>query len=208
MSVTVSSHATAELLSAYLDEELVEPELERLEAHLEECTECHGRLEGLRKVVASLRRIERPDPPSELEKAVARRIALVRDREPVLDRFESAISIFNRQSTILPMLGIVIALGVFIYMFAWALERDQHIPVFFGNPPGTEEDGSAQRSGGRLLQHEDGLWIEDGADLDAVSRTIELDSEEGRELLAAHPEVEQLPRPAVILLDDEVVEIR
>ncbi|MEE8523427.1 MAG: anti-sigma factor [Thermoanaerobaculia bacterium] len=210
MSVPVSSHATAELLSAYLDRQLVEPEVERLEAHLEECQECHGRLEGLRKLVASLRRIESLDPPAELEKAVARRIALARDREPLLDRFESALSIFNRQSTILPMLGIVIALGVLIYMFSWALERDQHIPVIFADPPGVEDSSGTEprRSAGRLLQLEGELWIEDGASPDAVSRTIELDSEPGRRLLADHPELEQLPRPAVILLDDEVVEIR
>lgn len=209
MSVHVSSHATAELLSAYLDRQLVEPEVERLEAHLEECQECHGRLEGLRKLVASLRRIESLDPPAELEKAVARRIALARDREPMLDRFESVLSIFNRQSTILPMLGIVIALGVFIYMFSWALERDKHIPVIFGTPPGVEEslDGESRRSAGRLLQLEDDVWIEEGVSREAVSRTIELDSEAGRSLLAERPELERLPRPAVILLDDEVVEI-
>ncbi len=206
MSVPVSSHATAELLSAYLDRELVQPEVERLEAHLEECTECHGRLEGMRKVVANLRRIESPDPPAELEKAVARRIALAHDREPMLDRFESALSVFNRQSTILPMLGIIIALGVFIYMFAWALERDQHTPVIWGTPPSAE--GTETTSGDRMLQLQGDLWIEDGADPAAVSRSIELDSEPGRQLLTDHPELEQLPRPAVIVLDGEVVEIR
>ncbi len=211
MSVPISSHATAESLSAYLDRQLVEPEVERLEAHLEECQECHGRLQGLRRVVADLRQIESLDPPAELRRAVARRIALAHDREPLLDRFESALSIFNRQSTILPMLGIVIALGVFIYMFAWALERHQHTPVIFGSPAAVGTDATtdgSRESGGRLLQLEDGVWIEDGARRDAVSRTIELDSEPGLLLVAEHPELEQLPRPAVIFLDGEVIEIR
>ena len=54
-------------------------------------------------MVKKLRRLERRDPSPELEKAVARRIALAGDPPGLLDRFESQLSIFTRQSPILPM---------------------------------------------------------------------------------------------------------
>lgn len=206
MSAQASSHATVELLSAYIDRQLAGSEATRLEDHLERCDECHGRLEGLRGVVANLRQIEALDPPPELEMAVARRIALTGDRESVFDRFESKLSVFNRQSTLLPLFAVVIALGVFMYLFAVALEKHQseRIQVIFGSP----DAGETQQTGERVLRFEEGVWIEEGLSRDQVSRTVELDSEEGRRWLEEHPLLEQLPRPAVIGLDGEVVEIR
>lgn len=211
MTAQASSHATVELLSAYLDQELVGSEVHHLEDHLEQCAECHSRLEGLRKVVASLRRAERHDPPVDLEMAVARRIALAGQRESMLDRFETRLSIFNRQSTLLPLFAVVIALAVFMYLFAVGVEKhqNQRIPVIFGTPDTVENgSGETRRTAERVLRFEGGVWLEDGVSRDQVGRTVELDSDEGRRWLAEHPLLEQLPRPAVIRLDDEVVEIR
>ena len=206
MSAQASSHATVELLSAYLDQQLVGSEVSHLEDHLENCDECHDRLEGLRKIVASLHRIDDVDPPAELEMAVARRIALAGESSSVLDSFETQLSVFNRQSNILPLFAIVIALGVFMYLFAVAVDKhqNQRIPVIFGTPGSAE----TQQEADRVLKLEDGVWLEDGLTRDEVRRTVDLESDEGRQWLTKHPRLEQLPRPAVIRLDGEVVEIR
>jgi anti-sigma factor RsiW len=219
MSIEASSHATAELLSAYLDRQLREGEAGRLEAHLEHCEECHVRLEGLRRVVANLHRLESLEPPAELEKAVARRVALAGDRLSVLDRVENRLSIFNRQSPILPMFGVVLALGVFIYLFAVALERSRSSlteVVFVDSVGEAPAAGESRQIAGRVLDRvalaEGGeVWLEEGVSREAVSRTVELDSAAGDRLAAEHPELRELAdlgAPAVIELAGEVVEIR
>lgn len=211
MSVRVSSHATAELLSAYLDQQLVEPEARQLEAHLEECAECHGRLEGLRRVIANLRGLESHEPSDELQKAVARRIALAGEPKPFLDRMVSGLSIFNRQSTLLPMFAVVLALAIFIYLFSVAVEQSQSglTPVVF-DAPAIETDDPREIAGRRLTLR-DGAWVEADVDPQAAARILTLDSEEGRRLLAEYPDLEGLTAlapPAVIEIDGEIVELR
>ncbi len=221
MNTQASSHATVELLSAYLDRQLFEPEASRLEAHIDQCEDCHVRLEGLRKVVANLRRLESLDPPADLEHSVARRIALAGEPQSFLDRLESQLSIFNRQSSILPMLGVVLALCVIIYLFSVALERSQSglLPVSFGDPAASAAAaGDRRQLAGRVLvlrpaagQAEEEAWVEEGVSRETVRRRVELDSIAGERLAAEHPELHdlaELTAPAVIALDGEVIEIR
>ena len=139
----MSSHATAETLSAYLDRQLVEPEARQLEEHLGVCPECHVRLEQLRKMVHNLQSLNQVEPPSTLHAAVARRVALADDRPDLLDRFEQSLSLLNRQNPILAMFGVVIALVLFIYLFSYTLHlRNERlngtIPVIFQDPPASE----------------------------------------------------------------------
>ncbi len=214
----MSTHVSAELLSAYLDRQLAGPEARQLEEHLDRCERCHVRLEGLRKVVTHLQTLDPLTPPSGLQAAVARRIQLS-DRQPnLLDRFEQGISIFDRQSPILAMFAVIIALAMFIYLFSYALHQDQSgsIEVIFQDPPGAAaaEDqaiGSRLTAGGRqLVWSVGGLWVEEGADVDAVARTLAVDSDEGRDFLAAHPELADLAaldRSVVIRLGGEIVRL-
>ncbi len=223
----MSTHASAELLSAYLDRQLVEPEARQLEEHVESCRQCLVKLEGLREVVTDLKSLEPLPVPDDLEQAVARRITLS-DRSPsLLDRFEDGMSIFNRQSPILSMFGVVVALALFIYFFSYTLHLRETAttPVIFENPPGAvpaepPEADSPSHAGGvpmellaadrRLVWSEEGQWIEEGVDAGAVSRTLSLDSEAGRELLAAHPELAgltDLEHGVVLEVDGEVVRL-
>ncbi len=215
----MSTHASAEVLSAYLDRQLVEPEARQLEEHIESCRQCHVKLEGLRKVVANLQNLEPLATPDTLEQAVARRITLA-DRSPsLLDRFEEGMSIFNRQSPILSMFGVVIALALFIYLFSYTLHLRETAttPVIFEDPPGAvaRPESAADRSvlvtaDRRLAWSAGEEWIEEGVDAEAVSRTLALDSEDGRELLAGHPELASLAdleHGVVLEIDGEVVRL-
>ncbi len=225
----MSTHASAEVLSAYLDRQLVEPKARQLEEHIESCQQCHVKLEGLRKVVTNLQNLEQLAAPLSLEQTVARRITLS-DRSPsLLDRFEEGMSIFNRQSPMLSMFGVVIALALFIYLFSYTLHLRETAttPVIFEDPPAADgaaprAEGSARRTEGapteqlvaadrRLLWSGDGLWVEEGVSAAAVSRTVTFDSDDGRALLAAHPDLAglaDLDRSVVIEVGGEVIRLK
>ncbi len=212
----MSSHATAELLSAYLDRQLVEPEARQLEDHLDRCQDCHVRLEGLRKVVKDLHNLEQLATPLSLEQTVARRIALSDPRESVFDRFEHGMSIFNRQSPMLALFAVIIALAFFIYIFSYTLHQRQTAttPVVFEDLPAAlapPAEGDRLIAAGRdLIRGADGVWVEEGLDAGAASRVIAIDSEDGRAFLAAHPELASLAdveHGVVLEVDGEVVRL-
>ncbi len=214
----MTSHASAEMLSAYLDQQLVAREARELEEHLETCSQCHVRLEGLRKVIDNLRSIHELSPPSTLQQAVVRRIALTDEPPGLLDRFEQGLSLLNRQNPILAMFGVVIALVLFIYLFSYNLKLHENqnstIPVIFQDPPAAIADIAA---GTRLVVADrslvwsaEGYWLEEGIDVGAVSHSLEIDSSAGSELLAAHPklaEVAALGRAAVINIEGDVIRL-
>ncbi len=216
----MSSHASAELLSAYLDRQLVEPQARQLEDHLDRCSQCHVRLEGLRKVVAHLQSMEQLATPLNLEQTVARRIALSSESESLLDRFEHGMSIFNRQSPILAMFGVVVALALFIFLFSYTLHLRETAttPVIWEDPPASIAKPVAEVAAGsrlsiagrELVWSEDGLWVEAGADASALSRTLAVDSEAGRAFLAKHPDLADLATvdgSVVLAVDGEVVRL-
>ncbi|MEM7350985.1 MAG: zf-HC2 domain-containing protein [Acidobacteriota bacterium] len=218
----MSSHASADLLSAYIDRQLVADEARQLEEHLENCQQCNVRLEGLRRVVDSLQGVHQLAPPVGLEQTVARRIALADERTSLLDHFEQGMSLLNRQNPILALFGVVIALMVFIYLFSYSLhlreESSPTIPVTFGPAPppsGAATDGIAVGSqvtvaGRQLLWAEEGLWVEAGVDAGDAARSLTLDSDDGRAFFDNHPELSdlaELGRSVVLRVEGEVLRL-
>ncbi len=214
----MTSHASAEALSAYLDRQLVAREARELEEHLETCPQCHVRLESLRKVIDNLRSIHELPTPSTLQQAVVRRIALTDEPPGLLDRFEQGLSLLNRQNPILAMFGVVIALVLFIYLFSLNVQLHENqsdtIPVIFQDPPNSVADvavGNRVIVADRLLiWNEQGYWLEQGVDADAVTRRLQIDSEAGRELFAVQSEIAALAalkRAVVIKIEGDVVRL-
>jgi hypothetical protein len=231
----MTAHAKAETLSAYLDERLVEEETRELEAHLARCDSCHSRLEGLRSVVAGLRRLERFSPPSILDQMVARRIALAGKERSFLDRLEEGMVGFQRQSSTLSIFCVVIALVLIVYFFLAAVVEQQNatIPVVFESPPGAVEvppevqgevfqrqgdewvrlgeEGSRIRLSDIILLRQGERWVEEGVDPATMTRSIVWDSDVGRELLEKYSWLTALPAlgsPVVFKLGGEVIEGR
>ena len=62
----MSGHAKAESLSLSLDAALSRAERRAVERHLEACPECRQRLDGLRRVVAGLGRLQSAAPPEDM----------------------------------------------------------------------------------------------------------------------------------------------
>lgn len=230
----MTAHAKAETLSAYLDERLVEEETRELEAHLARCDSCHSRLEGMRSVVSSLRRLERFSPPSTLDQMVARRVALAGKEKGILDRLEEGMAGFQRQSSMLSIFCVVIALVLIVYFFLAAVveQGNATIPVVFESPPGAVEDapdiqgevlqrqgdewvrlgeeGSRLQLSGKTLVRQGERWVEENVNPAAVSRSIAWDSDAGRALLEEAPWLSAFPalESAVVLeVDGEVIEV-
>jgi Putative zinc-finger len=85
MNPLSTRHPALEALSAYLDDEVDLVEARALEAHLQTCDDCRGKLRGLRGVVHTLSALDRPAPPPWLHTQVRREV-LYRKPEPLLKR--------------------------------------------------------------------------------------------------------------------------
>lgn len=195
----MSRHASAETLSAYLDQEIDAAEAERLERHLGDCAECRRRLEGLRRVVGKLGSLERSMPPQTLGLEIQGH--LLRGA-PALEERPSSGRRLPRllfQPIILASLGVVIALAVVVLLFLQALEqspgagRDREVN-------GVTEEVTLVVVDGRSFRRGATGWVEvglDRADLDAtiglerreVVRDADLDAQIGAVLDALDGEV-------------------
>lgn len=187
----MSTHATTERLSAYLDRQLPTAESREVEDHLADCPVCRQRFAGMRNVVASLRHLERMAPPPTLGGLVARRVTLESHRQGLLDRFESGLGIFERQSSILALFGLVVALAVIVLLFAQALDR-QHtssITLISHDPTAAREE--SRELAGRLFHRESGVWVEVGVEAEP-NRAVAADSQEWHALEEEHPELVEL----------------
>lgn len=130
-------HATTDLLSAYLDGELPAGDGERVEAHLGRCPSCRAELDSLRRVVDTLRRLDRAAPPPALEQHVARRIALEGRRTGLLARFEDEAALFRPRIAALMPFMLAFALAAMLFFFALTLVEMEHRgPVLVVPPPG------------------------------------------------------------------------
>jgi hypothetical protein len=68
----MNTHETAEALSAYLDGEVDQAARSAIEAHLESCPSCRGRLQALGAASASLRSLEEVAPTAEESRELRR----------------------------------------------------------------------------------------------------------------------------------------
>jgi anti-sigma factor RsiW len=203
----MSTHATTETLSAYLDRQLSAAQTREIEDHLADCPRCRRQFAGMRSVVASLRHLERMAPPPTLGGLVTRRVTLESARKGLLDRFESGLGLFERQSSILGLFGLIVALAVIMLLFAQALERQRNasIPVIFHDP--TAARGESRELAGRVFRRESGVWVEAGLEAEP-DRAVAADSRQWRALVAAHPELaelETLEEAVVLRVEDGVL---
>lgn len=131
------SHPSVERLSTYLDERLVEAERRRLESHLEECSECHQRLQGMRRVMQRLETLDQQAPPPHLGLLLRRLAAQQATRPTLVDKLEKGARRFTVQATVAPVFAVVLALALIIYLLSWGIHRQEHgnIPVILETEP-------------------------------------------------------------------------
>lgn len=124
----MSRHLAIELLSSYVDDEVTPRQLRLVESHLDDCTECRQRLEGLRSVAASVRRLESVAPPSTLGATLERRIRIAAREEAGRTSLEKGLGRWLGQPVLAPVFAVVLALGAILYLFSYGLSMR-------GDPP-------------------------------------------------------------------------
>lgn len=213
----MTAHVSAELLSAYLDQELAAHEAQELEAHLESCPECNARMEGMRRVVFSLGHLERMAPPSTLDQLVMRRVAIAGEQKGWLDRLEGSLPSYQRQSNMLALFSVVIALALIVFSFLYALKIRQSgvIEVRFDDPVwesvGEPSEVKHLSVGDMAFELQGERWVEKGLDPEIEARIVERGAPEAAELTKLHPALEpllEIEKPTVFQLGDEVIELR
>jgi anti-sigma factor RsiW len=218
----LGAHASTDLLSAYLDGELPASDGERVETHLGRCPSCRAELDSLRRVVDTLRRLERTAPPPTLAQHVARRVALEGRRPGLLARFEDEVARLRPRISILMPFTLVFALATMLYFFAQTLvEIENRGPAIVIPPPeaarafrepGTGEAAGVpveeapveevRSAGARSFRRAGDAWFQIDLPPDAAPREIAAGSEEAAALRREHPWLDELlaEAPAVVLM--------
>jgi len=210
----MSRHATAELLSAYLDDELDSGVSRALAGHLERCPACRARFASLRSVVATVRRLERQAPPPVVGEVVARRLAFERRPASARERLEGRLSRLPQPSSIFYTFALLVAFAVVIYLFAEGVERAGRPRTALVLAPAptvslpTGEVRETRQAAGRTFDLIDGVWRERGIEQPFADFPIEAESDAGRALLAHHPDLAALGDRVVLRLEGSVVELR
>lgn len=219
----MSGHATAEGLSLYLDAALPEAERREVESHLDECFECRRRLDGLRRVVAGLGRLQTAVPPDDLAVRVRREIALRGRRGGWRRMLDGGLSDPLPGLPSMHVLALVLALAAIVYLFATGLERHGARPTRIVPVAGETAGEAAPRraaaaapaNGGERLhllggrfRRMGGVWVEEGLGERRPDATVRLDAAD----MPPAPDGEiatlaALGSPLRLRVGDEVVEI-
>lgn len=139
------SHPSVELLSTYLDAGLAEGERRQLESHLEKCSKCNQRLQGMRRVMQRLETLDEQAPPPQLGFQLRRLAAQQASRSTLVDRLEKGARRFTVQATVAPVFAVVLALALIIYMLSWGIHRQEHgnVPVILEPEPMAVTEGAS-----------------------------------------------------------------
>lgn len=174
----MSPHVSVEQLSSYLDAELARRERDDLERHLDDCPSCRHRLEGLRRVVARLHRLEQQAPPADLASLVERRVAAEAGRTGLGERLEETVRTLFVQPWLTPIFGLVVALALILYLFSFGVARNQAPGTRLVVPPAefSPSGGSVRMIAGRDFTRTGGVWIERGLDAAAPAAVLDFSS--------------------------------
>lgn len=204
------THLNVETLSSYLDGELVDAKVRKLETHLDQCPRCQARLRGLRRVVERLSVIVPIGPPTYLEPEVRRFVALQQSRESTWSRLELQMARFSAQSPLIPLFAVVIALVLIIYLLASGLSRQVGSGTEIVIAPTEIENSEMREIGSRVFEKQADRWVEQGWIGKFPVRKVDTKGAELAGWITIEPalaELEELGAVVWIVLDDEPVEI-
>lgn len=189
------AHLDEELLSAYLDGELSPHHSESVEAHLESCASCRTRLDGLRRVVHSLARLERASPPPLLARSVERRVALFDREASFVERLESRLQGIRLDSPMVVTFAVVLALATIVFLFSHGVaNRRGDVSLKLATPEaahGLLDELEGVEIEGRWLQRDGAVWVQQGT-AEQAAETVAWDSDRGRAVRRAHPWLDDL----------------
>lgn len=203
----MSRHASSELLSAYVDEELEISERQQVESHVGQCADCRQRLDGLRRVRSTLRGLEQLAPPPFLGAEIHSRVRREPLRRSLISRLEMRLGRVPQQSALAVTFATIFALVIILYLFVSSVERHDRQGLRVIVPPLTPPE-VVEVLGRHFERLPEGGWCERGLEPYGEGvRRVAMSSPEGSRLLAALPGLEALVREdgRVILRDGEQV---
>ncbi len=157
----MTSHLATDVLSAYLDRELAQRQAVRVERHLVDCAACQQRLDGLRRVVADLKRAGAPTMPSTVVAGLRHRLRAEQQPRGFLQRFEDRLrEMAIPQTSIVLVFALVMTLVGLVYVFVWGVDRagarrDQRV-----DPAAGLESVEEVVLSGRTFVRSGDAWIE------------------------------------------------
>lgn len=207
----MSGHLAAEVLSAYLDEELVRRKSEYAEDHLSHCPDCRQRLDGLRRVVSRLHDVEAAVLPPYLSGQIPALISLEATPKSLVERFEARVQrLYLPQSPIPLAFGLVMALVMTVYVFSWAVQERKSGRFSVPNEKVPIESGPSEEVvlGSVLFVRRGSFWHQASLGKTSPSRRIAVSTEEGTRVVETMPGLTELLHEssgAVVAWQGEVV---
>jgi hypothetical protein len=196
----MNRHATAEELSAYLDQELEPPRLRLVRGHLEACEDCRRRADGLARVVRDLRALERQAPPPVLGQHLLERVHRQPRPRTLVEKLEGRLTTIPSQSSITFLFALVLAFAVLMYVFSGLLDRHERNQTSILRPP---LPPPVVEVAGRSFEPWQGGWRQTNLDRTQKPLPVAAEDPAGAELLARYPDLEELLRTARwVLLQD------
>ena len=199
-------HPKIEDLSTYLDREMPVSESRRVEAHLEQCASCRHHLQALETVARRLGALEYHAPPEGLGLRLRELSSREAFKPNLFAQLEKGASRLN--TALVPMFGVVVALLVIVYLFAWGLDRERgaassaepgSVDQVSGGvtEPSQEiadgEDGLEERQvAGRRFRRIGDIWVERGLETEAEVAARSPDDPEVERWLSRFPELREL----------------
>jgi len=204
----MNRHLSTEKLSSYLDGEIGPSQAERIEEHLGSCPACRAQLASMERLVAGLRRVERPVPPPVLAAEVRRRIAAASAPQGFWRRLQLLLSDFSQQPALRTSAAMGLAILFSVYLLAHgvksapdaapeaaaaALDPEPVVTVqtYFGQPP-LDLPPTTSEVAGREFVLFGGRWIQRGLEGKKPEAQVAAESPEGRAMLSKYSDLDLL----------------
>jgi hypothetical protein len=200
----MNRHPSTKQLSSYLDGEIGSAQAERIEGHLDSCPDCRARFAAMERLVAGLRRAERPAPPPFLAAEVRRRIAADAAPQGLWRRLRLLLSDISLQPAYRTSaaMGLAVLFSVFLLSYglgsehrpAPALEEPATVftvQTYFGQPP-LDLPPTTSEVAGREFVWFGGRWIQRGLEGKKPEAHVMAESPEGRAMLSKYADLDLL----------------
>ena len=184
--------ATTELLSAYIDGELDADEYVRVEKLLAEDPAARATYAALRQVASGLKLIERQAPPPSLDLVHLKRLTRMDRRNSFFFRLADQLRGLGQQSKLAAAFAMLMLFGVML---------SSRVAVIHNDPASAYMWSSTAVISGNVYVQKGEVWFQNGMRVIANERPVDLGSGEGRQLLAAKPDLREVAQLGEVVLE-------
>ncbi len=192
-------HLSTEQLSSYLDDEVEHVESREVEVHLASCPACRARLSSMRRLIAEIRRLERPAPPADLAYQVRTEIAAQGEvltlRRRVQDFFRSLVFQPSFRAAAATGLAVTVVFGFLEWQKVPPVplpdgSRPEIVTVSttFGDPPLGLPETTSEVAGREFVWAGD-RWVQKGLEWKKPETRVVVASPEGQAMISKYSDL-------------------